>query len=71
LGPDPPCVVHPHPPAKRSQPSRIQLAQRLLLADTPVILPFFFRWTQAASKRVNGFVPAAIGTQYLSKTWLA
>jgi len=47
------------------------IAQRLLLADTPVILPFFFRWTQAASKRVNGFVPAAIGTQYLSKTWLA
>ena len=47
------------------------IAQRILLEDTPVILPFFFRWTQAASKRVNGFVPAAIGTQYLSKTWLA
>jgi peptide/nickel transport system substrate-binding protein len=46
------------------------IGQRILLKDTPVILPFFFNWNQAASKKVKGFVPAAIGTQYLSKTSL-
>ena len=47
------------------------VGQRILLKDTPVIIPFFFNWTQAASKKVKGFVPSAIGTQYLSKTSLA
>ena len=46
------------------------IGQRILLKDTPVILPYFFNWTQAASKKVKGFVPAAIGTQYMSKTSL-
>ena len=46
------------------------IGQRILLKDTPVIIPYFFNWTQAASKKVKGFVPAAIGTQYLSKTSL-
>ena len=46
------------------------VGQRILLKDTPVIIPYFFNWTQAASKKVKGFVPAAIGTQYLSKTSL-
>ena len=46
------------------------VAEKILLRDTPVILPFFFNWTQAASKKVKGFVPNGIGTQYLSRTSL-
>jgi peptide/nickel transport system substrate-binding protein len=44
--------------------------ETILLHDTPYIYPYFFRWTQAASKRVKGLLVDAIGTQYLSKTSL-
>jgi len=47
------------------------IAARLLLRDTPVIIPYYFNWTQAASKKVKGFKADAIGTQYLAKTSLA
>jgi peptide/nickel transport system substrate-binding protein len=41
-----------------------------MLHDSPYIFPYFFRWTQAGSKRVKGFKADAIGTQYLGKTSL-
>ena len=46
------------------------IAERILLHDTPVIIPYFFNWTQAGSKKVKGFKADAIGTQYLAKTSL-
>jgi peptide/nickel transport system substrate-binding protein len=41
-----------------------------MLHDSPYIFPYFFKWTQAGSKRVKGFKADAIGTQYLGKTSL-
>jgi len=41
-----------------------------MLHDSPYIFPYFFRWTQAGSKKVKGFKADAIGTQYLGKTSL-
>ena len=47
------------------------IAQRLLLRDTPVIIPYFFNWTMAANKRVTGYKASAIGTMTgLNKTSL-
>lgn len=46
------------------------IAARLLLRDTPVIIPYFYNWTMAASKKVKGFQASAIGTIDLSKTSL-
>ena len=47
------------------------IAQRLLLRDTPVIIPYFYNWTMAANKKVTGFKASAIGTMTgLSKTSL-
>ncbi len=31
------------------------IAARILLRDTPVIIPYFYNWTQAGSKKVKGF----------------
>jgi peptide/nickel transport system substrate-binding protein len=45
--------------------------ETIMLHDSPYIFPYFFKWTQAGSKRVKGFKADAIGTQYLSKTSLA
>ncbi len=45
--------------------------ERQMLHDTPYIFPYFFRWTQAGSKKVKGFVCDAIGTQSLGKTSLS
>ncbi len=48
------------------------IASRILLADTPVIIPYFYNWTMAASKKVTGYKASAIGTMTgLSKTSLA
>lgn len=44
--------------------------QTILLHDTPFIYPYFFKWTQAGSKKVKGLLVDAIGTQYLGKTSL-
>jgi len=38
------------------------IAARLLLRDTPVIIPYFYNWTMAANKRVTGYKASAIGT---------
>lgn len=46
------------------------IAQRILLRDTPVIIPYFYNWTMAANKQVKGFKASAIGTIDLSKTSL-
>ena len=46
------------------------IASRLLLRDTPVIIPYFYNWTQAGSKKVKGFKASAIGTLDLTKTSL-
>jgi peptide/nickel transport system substrate-binding protein len=42
----------------------------ILLHDTPVIIPIFYSWLAAASKRVTGYKTDAIGQVYLSKTSL-
>ena len=44
--------------------------QTILLHDTPVIFPYFFKWTQAGSKKVKGFKVDAIGLLALGKTSL-
>ena len=46
------------------------ICARLLLRDTPVIIPYFYNWTMAGSKKVKGFKASAIGTMDLSKTSL-
>ena len=47
------------------------IAQRILLKETPVIIPYFYNWTMAASKKVKGFQASAIGTMTgMSKTSL-
>jgi peptide/nickel transport system substrate-binding protein len=45
--------------------------QRILLHDTPTIIPYFQFFLQATSTRVAGFVGDASGHIYLSKTSLA
>ena len=45
--------------------------EQQMLHDSPYIIPYFFKWTQAASKKVKGFKADAIGTQYLGKTSLS
>lgn len=52
---------------QRKYSRQIELA---MLHDSPYIFPYFFRWTQAGSKKVKGFKADAIGTQYLGKTSL-
>jgi peptide/nickel transport system substrate-binding protein len=47
------------------------IAARMLLRDTPVVIPYFYNWTMAGSKKVKGFKASAIGTIDLSKTSLA
>ncbi|MGH3050563.1 MAG: ABC transporter substrate-binding protein [Gaiellaceae bacterium] len=47
---------------------QIELA---LLHDSPVLVPYFYYYLQAASKRVKGYQGDAIGQIYLSKTSLA
>ncbi len=48
-----------------------KLMEQTLLADTPVIFPYFYNYLQAGSKRVKGYKGDAIGQIYLSKTSLA
>ncbi len=48
-----------------------RIIEQQMLHDTPYIFPYFFRWTQAGSKKVKGFVCDAIGTQSLGKTSLS
>ena len=38
------------------------IAARILLRDTPVIIPYFYNWTMAANKKVTGYKASAIGT---------
>jgi peptide/nickel transport system substrate-binding protein len=47
------------------------LIERLLLADTPVIFPYFYNYLAAGSKKVRGYKADALGQVYLSKTSLA
>ncbi len=44
--------------------------ETILLHDTPVIFPYFFKWTQAGSKKIKGFKVDAIGLLALGKTSL-
>ncbi|MEP6811453.1 MAG: ABC transporter substrate-binding protein [Actinomycetota bacterium] len=44
--------------------------EKILLHDTPVIIPYFYNYIQAASTRVKNYNPDAIGQIYLSKTSL-
>ena len=41
-----------------------------MLHDTPVIFPYWFKWTQAGSKKIKGFKVDAIGLLALGKTSL-
>ena len=45
--------------------------QLLLLKDTPVILPYFYNYLAAGSKKVKGYKADAQGTMFLSHTSLA
>jgi peptide/nickel transport system substrate-binding protein len=45
--------------------------QRTLLADTPVIFPYFYNYLAAGSKKVKGYQADALGQVYLSHTSLA
>lgn len=45
--------------------------QRQLLADTPVIFPYFYNYLAAGSPKVKGYKADALGGIYLSRTSLA
>ena len=45
--------------------------QLTLLQDTPVILPYFYNYLAAGSKKVKGYKADAQGTIFLSHTSLA
>lgn len=45
--------------------------QQILLHDTPVIVPYFYNFLAAGSKKVTGYKADAQGSVYLSKTSLA
>ena len=45
--------------------------QLILLKDTPVILPYFYNYLAAGSKKVKGYKADAQGTMFLSHTSLA
>ncbi len=45
--------------------------QLLLLHDTPVILPYFYNFLGAGSKKVKGYKAEAIGNTFLSRTSLS
>ena len=45
--------------------------QLLLLKDTPVILPYFYNYLAAGSKKVTGYKADAQGTMFLSRSSLA
>ena len=45
--------------------------QLILLKDTPVILPYFYNYLAAGSKKVKGYKADAQGTVFLSHTSLA
>lgn len=47
-----------------------KIIEAQMLHDSPYIFPYFFKWTQAGSKRVKGFKADAIGTQALGKVSL-
>jgi peptide/nickel transport system substrate-binding protein len=57
--------------AVKDQRKYARVIETQMLHDTPYIFPYFFNWTQAGSKKVKGFVPDAIGAQYLGKTSLS
>ncbi len=54
----------------KDQRKYARVIETQMLHDSPYIFPYFFKWTQAGSKRVKGFKADAIGTQYLGKTSL-
>jgi peptide/nickel transport system substrate-binding protein len=45
--------------------------QTILLAETPVIIPYFYDYLGAGSKKLRGYNADALATVYLSKTSLA
>ncbi len=45
--------------------------QEILLHDTPVIVPYFYNYLTAGTKRVRGYKADAQGTVYVSRTSLA
>ena len=45
--------------------------QEILLHDTPVIVPYFYNFLAAGTKRVRGYKADAQGTVYVSHTSLA
>jgi peptide/nickel transport system substrate-binding protein len=45
--------------------------QQILLHDTPVIIPYFYNFLAAGSKKVTGYKADAQGTVFLSHTSIA
>jgi peptide/nickel transport system substrate-binding protein len=57
--------------ALKDQRKYARQIETLLLHDTPVIIPYFYNYLSAGTKRVKGYKPDALGQVYLSRTSLA
>ena len=58
-------------PVLKDQQKDVVAMQKILLHDTPEIIPYFYDFTSAGTKAVKGFKADEIGLVYLSKTSLA
>jgi peptide/nickel transport system substrate-binding protein len=56
--------------ALKDQRKYARQIETLLLHDTPVIIPYFYNYLSAGTKRVKGYKPDALGQVYLSHTSL-
>jgi peptide/nickel transport system substrate-binding protein len=54
-----------------SQRKYSKTMQTILLADTPVIIAYFYDWIAAASPKVKGYVTEGLGAIGLRGVWLA
>ena len=57
-------------PSFKDQNAAATAMQNILLADTPVVFPYFYYYLAAGSKSVKGYSADALGQIYLSKTSL-
>jgi peptide/nickel transport system substrate-binding protein len=57
--------------ALKDQKRYAKVLQQILLAETPVIVPYFYDYLGAGNKRLKGYNADALATVYLSKSSLA
>jgi peptide/nickel transport system substrate-binding protein len=55
----------------KDQQKYAKMGQEILLHDTPTIIPYFYYYIAAGSKKVKGYVANAQGTVYVSHVSLA